>query len=309
MWIILKNTIMRKLLLSISFFSIIGAAQAQVISSENFDVFPATWTKLNLSAPAGANVWAQATTGILTYFGGGAQSGATTSFGFVNFNSTTGGTGTINNWLITPDINLQNGDVISFYAIKGLSGGADVYPDGMQVRLSTAGAASVAPTAGVANVGSYTTLMHDINPGLDETSFPTTWTEYTYTVTGLSGATDCRIAFRYLVTGAGPSGANSDQIGIDTFTVTRPVASTEDFFANNFAVHPNPASAVLNITAKNGVAIESVQIMDINGRVVNQTATAAAEAAQINVADLNAGVYFVKVQTELGTGTSKFIKN
>jgi len=33
-----------------------------------------------------------------------------------------------------------------------------------------------------------------------------------------------------------------------------------------------------------------------------------ADNAQVNISDLNAGVYFVKVQTEAGVGTSKIIK-
>ena len=54
--------------------------------------------------------------------------------------------------------------------------------------------------------------------------------------------------------------------------------------------------------------MEKVQVMDINGRIVNETAISGSEAAQINVSDLTAGVYFVKIQSDLGIGTSKIIK-
>ena len=76
-----------------------------------------------------------------------------------------------------------------------------------------------------------------------------------------------------------------------------------------FSMYPNPATSVLNISTKNGIALENVQILDINGRVVNQTNTTASENVQINISNLNSGVYFVKIQSELGVGTSKFIKN
>jgi len=301
---------MKKTLLTLSLILTFGFTQAQNLVTENFDVFPAAWTKLNVSAPVGANLWGAGTAAQLTYFNGGAgayNGTAATSYAYVNFNSTTG-TGVISNWLITPPINLINGDVVSFYAIKGLSGGTTVYPDALQMRISTNGAASAAPV-GATGLGDYTNLAVDINPGLTTTDFPTVWTQYTYTVTGLPVETSCRVAFRYTVpTSAGPLGNNSDQIGIDQYSIDRPAASTEDFFTSNFSIYPNPATDVLNIASKNGVAIESVQILDINGRIVNQNSSSS-DAVQVNVSNLNAGVYFVKVQSELGVGTSKFIKN
>jgi len=302
---------MKKTLLTLFLFVAFGFSQAQNLVTENFDVFPAAWTKLNVSAPVGANAWAAGAAANIANInaGGGAYNGtAATSYAYVNFNSTTG-TGVISNWLITTPISLINGDVISFYAVKGLSGGTTVYPDALQMRISTNGAASAAPV-GATGLGDYTTLAVDINPGLTTTDFPTTWTQYTYTVTGLPVATSCRVAFRYTVpTSGGPTGNNSDQIGIDAYSVDRPVASTADFFTSNFSIHPNPVKDILNVTSVNGANIETIQILDINGRIVNQPNTTATETTQINVSDLNAGVYFVKVQSELGIGTTKFIKN
>jgi hypothetical protein len=49
--------------------------------------------------------------------------------------------------------------------------------------------------------------------------------------------------------------------------------------------------------------------MDINGRIVSETNNAnSSDAIQVNIGELNVGVYFVKVQSELGVGTSKIIK-
>ncbi len=295
---------MKKTILTISFILVMGWGNAQNLVTENFDTFPASWTKLNVSNPVGGNQWGAATTTQVTYFnaGAGAYNGVPTSFGFVNFNSTTGA-GDISNWLISPVINLMNGDVISFYTIKGLSGGTSVYADNMQVRLSTAGAASVDPV-GSTGVGSYTTLMHDINPGLITTGYPTVWTQYNYTVTGLSGPTDCRVAFRYVVPNAGPLGANSDQIAIDQYTVDRTLG-TDDFFRNNFTVFPNPATDLINITSNGTAEITKISISDLNGRIVKETNT---ELATLSVGDLNAGVYFLKINTIQGVGTTKIIK-
>jgi hypothetical protein len=300
---------MKKIVLTLSLVAMASFTQAQNLVTENFDVFPPAWTKVNASVPAGVNQWNQATASQTTFYGGGTgayNGAASTSYAFANFNSTTGNN-TISNWLITPVISLMDGDVISFYSSKGLSGGTSVYADNLQLRISPNGATTVNPV-GPTDVGDFTILALDINPTLSTTLYPNGWTLYSYTVTGLPVATSCKVAFRYFVTNGGPAGANSDQVAIDQYAIDRPVASASDFFTINFAMHPNPVKDVLNITAKNGASIESVQVVDINGRTVNQTIVGNA-TVQINVSNLNSGVYFVKVQSELGVGTSKIIKN
>jgi len=297
---------MKKLLLSLSLV-IAGATQAQNLISQNFDVFPgvnapgtsADWVRSNVSTPVGLGAWSQ---GGGTAFAGGAQAGAATSFTLVNYTSTTG-VGTISNWLFAPVMNLQNGDVISFYARQG--GAAPSFPDRMQLRIATDYSDfTVMPSTGATDVGDFSIVAVDINPTLTLAGFPLVWTNYTYTVTGLTGETPCRLGFRYFVTNGGPDGANSNIIGIDTFSVDRPLA-TENFFAQNFAVYPNPASDVINISSKNNIAINQAQVTDMNGRVVK---TVNGEISQINISELTAGVYFLKIASAQGTGTTKIIK-
>ncbi|WP_300491130.1 choice-of-anchor J domain-containing protein, partial [Flavobacterium sp.] len=96
---------------------------------------------------------------------------------------------------------------------------------------------------------------------------------------------------------------------IDDFKVTTGTLSTTDFFAKNFSVFPNPAQDVLNIVAKNGMEIKGIQVTDLNGRIVKSVAVQTQPEAQINIADLSAGMYFVSAQTNEGTAISKFLKN
>jgi len=289
---------MKKTLLSISLILTFGFAQAQALLTENFDVAPpATWTQLNQSTPEGSNpLWFQGNSDNFPSY-----AGAPGSYVSVNYNSVAGNN-TISNWLFTPTVSLQNGDVISFYT-RTTSPAA--FPDRLEMRIgSSTAAAPVGPTG----VGGYTTLALTVNSGLTLSGYPTDWTLFTYTVTGLTGVTASKIAFRYFVTSGGPSGANSDIIGIDSFSVNRPL-STQDFFSSNFSIFPNPVNDIFNITSKNGTAIESIQVLDINGRIVNQINNSSSDTVQLNVANLNAGVYFVKVQSELGVGTTRIIKN
>ena len=63
---------------------------------------------------------------------------------------------------------------------------------------------------------------------------------------------------------------------------------------------------VVNISKNNLLEITAVIITDIIGRVVKQVKN---NVESINVVDLNAGVYFLKVATAEGFGTTKLIKN
>ncbi len=189
--------------------------------TENFDnittLTGSGWFQQNNSAPAGTNpVWFQ---GNPPSTGGPfiAYNGADNAYIACNFNSTAGGSGTISNWLVTPNRTFRNGDVITFYTRK-YDIGQD-YPDRMEVRLSTNGASTNVGTGATA-VGDFTTLLTSINPSLIVGGYPRQWTLYTITISGLPAPTSGRIAFRYFVTAAGPTGTNSDYIGLDNVVYT-----------------------------------------------------------------------------------------
>jgi hypothetical protein len=307
---------MKKTLLSlITVFSISYVGSSQNIYTQGFDVTTAAlitsgWIQTNQSSPLGGSTWTIPSTvpTATDAFGGinrAGHQGGPNSFALVNFNSTTGA-GTISNWLITPVITVVNGDVVTFWSRKGTDGTTD-FPDRLELRMSTAGA-HITPTGGSAGVGSFTTVALTINPTLvGGFVYPKVWTQYSYTVTGVPVATSVKFAFRYFVTNGGPSGANSDIIGIDTFSVDTPL-NTADFFSKNFSIYPNPVDNMLNLSSKTNTAINSVQIIDLNGRIVKSTNTKGVTESQINVSDLNTGMYFVEVISDEGKATSKFIK-
>ena len=82
------------------------------------------------------------------------------------------------------------------------------FPDRMRLLLSTNGA-STTPA-------DFSTVLVSVNEGLTTAGYPNAWTQFNVTISGLSGATSGRFAFNYNVPNGGPSGANSDFIGIDT---------------------------------------------------------------------------------------------
>ncbi len=186
---------------------------AQAITEDflNITTLPAAgWFTQNNSVPVGTTGWFQGNSAVFP-----AQAGATTSYIGANFNNTTG-TNTISNWLLAPNRTFNNGDVIKFWT---RTTSKNPFPDRLQVRLSTAGASTNVGT-GAGGIGDFTTILQDINPTLAVGGYPEIWTEFTLTLSGLAGPTSGRIGFRYFVTMGGPTGDNSNYIGIDTFSYT-----------------------------------------------------------------------------------------
>lgn len=214
---------MKKLYTLIAAMAITGSAYAQPLT-ENFDDISqlVDWYAQNNSQPiglAGEGGWGQP--GGTPPFN--AFNGVANAYVYANYQAGSG-VSTLSNWMFMPARYLQNGDVLTFRTRKAAP---DAFADRLEVRLSTNGnAMNVGATA--TSVGDYTTVLLTINPTLITGVYPTTWTQYTVTISGLAQPTVGRIAFRYFVTNGGPSGANSDYIGIDNVVYTPVSAPTND---------------------------------------------------------------------------------
>ena len=109
---------------------------------------------------------------------------------------------------MTPVLSVKNGDKISFYT-RGETVGA--HTDRMQVLMNKSVSDDVGHKPN--SVGGFTTILVDINPSQALNGYPTTWTKFEHTFSGISGKTDTRIAFRHYVTNT----TNAKGIGIDQF--------------------------------------------------------------------------------------------
>lgn len=186
---------------------------------EEFDtvarLYTQGWIFNNRSNPQGAATWQQGVyvSGKFGPDGWPAYSytASADEYMFAGYQSGNG-LSTLDSWMLTPELLMKNGDEFSFYT-RTFTG--STYPDRLEVRLNaTDESADIGSGHGV---GKFTTLVASVNPNLAVGGYPETWTKYTYTVTNLPGPMKKRVAFRYYVTGGGPSGANSNAIGIDLF--------------------------------------------------------------------------------------------
>ncbi|WP_309640338.1 T9SS type A sorting domain-containing protein [Flavobacterium sp.] len=89
---------------------------------------------------------------------------------------------------------------------------------------------------------------------------------------------------------------NAVALGVNNFDINQQVS-----------IYPNPASSVLNIENTSNEAISNIAIYAINGALVKEIKSNEAMQA-IPVADLQNGIYFVKIQLNQQVINYKFIK-
>lgn len=91
-------------------------------------------------------------------------------------------------------------------------------------------------------------------------------------------------------------------IVFDNFTIEGDVNIDENTM-NTVSIFPNPATTVLNVVAEGYNTIEIVNLLGQTVYTANATSN-----MQINVSNLNNGVYFVRLTGANGIATQKFIK-
>ena len=129
-------------------------------------------------------------------------------------------------------------------------------------------------------------------------------TTNTYTITGLTPETQYEIQ----VQADCGDGNLSDWTAAITHT-TQP-DGIENHLSNSITLFPNPAKDAINVqcTMNN---VQSVEVIDVYGKVVRtvvETVHAPFLPIRINVSGLANGMYFVRVTTEEGTVTKRFVK-
>ena len=194
-----SNKLYARAALAVAALMLAASAQAdvvpgQVLLSQNFDSTTlAGWVKTNQSAQAASGgTWFQGNDSLF-----GAQSGATDSYLGADYTAAGGDlTGTLDLWLITPELTLGQNSLLTFFT---RSLGEAGYPDYLEVLYSAG--------SGVATSGFH--LLTSVGAG---GTYPTDWTS----VSALAGGAGTgRFALRYF-----NSTGTADYIGIDSLAVT-----------------------------------------------------------------------------------------
>jgi hypothetical protein len=101
-----------------------------------------------------------------------------------------------------------------------------------------------------------------------------------------------------------PQATTQTFLFLDSIILTTNLSTISNLISN-INIYPNPTENFLNISNPNNVEIKNISVVDINGRIVKNQSDS---LSQINVSDLNAGVYFVTIEAAEGKTTKKFIK-
>lgn len=123
----------------------------------------------------------------------------------------------------------------------------------------------------------------------------------TVDLTPYVGEATVQIRFQYTANDA-------DTLSVDDVVVNGTLGVNE-VLDTNFGVSPNPAKDIVTLTNTGNNVVTSVSITDINGRTIKTIDANSNSNVQINVSDLNAGIYFMDINTEAGKAVKKFIKN
>jgi hypothetical protein len=152
------------------------------------------WSQVNNSVPPGSG-WFQGNAGIF-----GAQAGATDSYAAANFLGAAGGSGNVDNWLITPELTLSGTTVLSFFTRHADDPG---FADLLEVRFSSGSGT---------DIGGFTTVLATIG---GPNGYTTDWEQFSATVDAYGSG---RFAFRYL-----GDAATLNYVGLDSVSVVTAV--------------------------------------------------------------------------------------
>lgn len=100
---------------------------------------------------------------------------------------------------------------------------------------------------------------------------------------------------------------NLGQLGIEAVFSGNCALGTESFSLNSLTVYPNPATNFITISNDENALITTVEIMDLNGRVVSVNEVNDT-LGQISIANLASGVYLLNITTDQGKAVKKIVK-
>ena len=92
------------------------------------------------------------------------------------------------------------------------------------------------------------------------------------------------------------------------WTFTSVVLGTSNFASAKFNVYPNPTTNNWNFVSNNNAQINTIQIVDMLGKVV-LTKNVTSNEVTVDASNLNTGIYFARIATATAIETVKLVKN
>ncbi|MBL7868772.1 MAG: T9SS type A sorting domain-containing protein [Flavobacterium lindanitolerans] len=202
--------------------------------------------------------------------------------------SNTSATAATNSFMFFRPVSLSAGEQVTInFQTRFLGGATDI--------------ASLNVTVGNAPLAASQTTVVQAFPSIAGGS--TTYTARTATWTAPAAG-----IYYFALNNVSGTTADTYSLIVDTITASS-VLSTNEFSASNLSVYPNPSNGILNISSDSNILLNNLSITDLNGRTVKTAKLNGDSSAQINIADLAAGVYMMTINSDQGSVTKKIIKN
>lgn len=262
---------MKKLFTFLTVMFAFVALNAQIFS-ENFEAgLPTTWTTID--ADGDGNEWYELVNAGDPVIQGHSGVGLLTSASWASAALTP------DNWVITPQINLTGVSHVSIWVA-----GQDPAWSGEHygVYVSTTGTAA----------SNFTLLFQETLPA---TETAITWYNRHINLAAYSG--NVYIAIRHF------NSTDMFRLNLDDVTVAAGVG-VDEMGLTDVNIYPNPTTDVLHVAAD---GYSTVTITNMLGQVI-RTENISGTQFTLDVADLNAGVYFINLKGERGITSKKFIK-
>lgn len=94
----------------------------------------------------------------------------------------------------------------------------------------------------------------------------------------------------------------------NNYTTTVAALDNQDFDLSKYiSLFPNPAKDILNLQSKNGIEVSSMSIYNALGQLILVIPNAK-ETNSINISGLTNGTYFLRIASDKGMASAKFIK-
>ena len=184
------------------------------------------------------------------------------------------------------------GGVVGYYTFNLISGGLVLTAD-TWYKLGVAYDYNTGDIKWKDDAGNFYTGVTAAIAGVDITEF-----DFAVSSGSVTGGAQNTASNNFLVDNIKVTSDSVESLlGIDTNSAS----------ATKFLVYPNPTKNVVNITNSSS-QISTIEITDLNGRVVKQNNFSNTTDAQINISDLSTGVYMMKIISDNGTTTKKIIK-
>jgi hypothetical protein len=172
----------------------------------------------------------------------------------------------------------------------------------------------------------------EINLATNTVNFPVSSGEFGLYTTNSFGSSSAIIDF--MQWGTGNSGSSRESVAVaaglwvaDTFITVAPPFEyggdgTQNGVANwstlgvdsfekegDFKLFPNPSNSVVNIALQSANANGTLQVFDMLGKQIFTKAITSNEVSQIDVNNWDSGLYLIKISSDQGEETKRFIKN